>query len=154
MDDRCDRAKRRVVEAHASEQHLERAEVTFMRELGLEHVEAQLAGLRPVAPGRHELESCPGVDETPDQPGARDAVDMDSLARDPRTAMKVAQLPAVGHPLQTPLRTRLEAGDESVGRLPTGCAEEVEGAHLGESSLEPSDLGFELRAATLGQRFP
>src|SRR5439155_10583636 len=102
MDDRCDRAKRRVVEAQASEQHLERAEVTFMRELGLEHVEAQLAGLRPIASGRHELESCPGVDETPEQPSARDAVDVNSLARDPGAPTEVPELPAIGHRLHSP----------------------------------------------------
>jgi hypothetical protein len=49
--------QRRVVEAEASEQDLEGAAVALVRELGLEHVEAQFAGLGPIATRRDELEA-------------------------------------------------------------------------------------------------
>ena len=70
----------------AREQHLEGAAVAVVRVLGLEHVEAQLAALRAVAAGGHELEGRAVVDEAPDEPGAGDAIDVDALARDPASA--------------------------------------------------------------------
>ena len=44
--------ERRVGQAGAAEQHLEGAAVALVRELGLEHVEAQFARLGHVALGR------------------------------------------------------------------------------------------------------
>ena len=45
VDDLADGGERRVVESHPLDEHLERAAVADVRELGLEHVEPQLAGL-------------------------------------------------------------------------------------------------------------
>src|SRR4051812_20661382 len=45
VHDLADGAQRRVAEAGAAQQDLERAAVALVRELGFEHVEAQLAGL-------------------------------------------------------------------------------------------------------------
>ena len=50
------------------EQHLEGAAVALVGELGLEHVEPELAGLGDVALGGHELEARLRVDEAPDEP--------------------------------------------------------------------------------------
>src|SRR5262245_5856823 len=63
VDDLADGCERRIVEAGARQQHLEGAAVAVMGELTFEHVEAQLAGFRDVAPARYELESCLWVDE-------------------------------------------------------------------------------------------
>ena len=71
----------------ALEQHLEGAAVALVRELGLEHVEADLARLRRVALARHELEARLGVDEAADQPGRGDAVDVDALRASPTSAL-------------------------------------------------------------------
>src|SRR5258708_24426613 len=60
-----------------------------MGELRLEHVEPHLSLMRPVALPRHELETCLGIDEAADQPGAGDPVCIHALARYP---VPVAQL--------------------------------------------------------------
>ena len=65
------------------EQHLEGAAVALVGELGLEHVEAQLAGLGLVALRGDELEARLRVDEAPDQPGRADAVDVHPAPRHP-----------------------------------------------------------------------
>ena len=46
VDDLADRGQRRIVETGLGQQHLEGAAVAVVRELALEHVEAQLARLR------------------------------------------------------------------------------------------------------------
>src|SRR5450432_3987806 len=56
VDDLADRDERGIVEPHPLDQHRERAEVADVRELGIEHVEAQLAGLGYVALRGNELE--------------------------------------------------------------------------------------------------
>src|SRR5439155_13129485 len=48
MNDFCDRTKRRIVQCNTIEQHFEGAFVADMRELRLEHIEAQLAFVRPI----------------------------------------------------------------------------------------------------------
>ena len=90
MDDLGDRLERRVVRPACAEQDLEGAVVALVRELGLEHVEAELARLRHVALGRHELEPGLRVDEAADQPGRGDAVDVHALARHPGPAAQFA----------------------------------------------------------------
>src|SRR5262249_40546463 len=83
VNDLADGAQRRVLELAALEEHLERALVALMGELGLEHVEAQFAGVGAVAFARHELELRLRIDEAADQPGAGNAVDIDALPRHP-----------------------------------------------------------------------
>jgi hypothetical protein len=60
-----------------------------VRELGVEHVEAQLARRRRVTASGHELERRLLVDEATDQPRAGDAVDVDALPGDPRPLLDV-----------------------------------------------------------------
>ena len=66
-----------------AEQHLEGAAIAAVRELALEHVEAQLARLGLVAARGHELEARLLIDEAADQPGRRDAIDLHAAAGDP-----------------------------------------------------------------------
>ena len=68
---------------NAPHQHFEGAAVALMGEIGVEHVKAQLAALRPVAARRHELELGLRVDEASNQPCAGDPVDVDPFARNP-----------------------------------------------------------------------
>ena len=86
-----DLQQRRIVERKAVKQRFEGAAIAFVRELRLEHVEAQLALLRPIAFRSDELEPRLGIDEAPDEPRARDAVDEDSFTRHPNA---VLHLPA------------------------------------------------------------
>src|SRR5262245_3649916 len=76
-------AERRILARDAIEQHLEGALVALVREFRLEHVEAQLAFGSAIALAGDELEARVRVDETTDQPGARNTVDMYALPRDP-----------------------------------------------------------------------
>src|SRR5262249_19266411 len=57
-------------------------------ELGLEHVEAQLAFVGAIALAGYEFETRFGIDEAPDQPGAGDAIDIHALSRHPRPVAK------------------------------------------------------------------
>src|SRR5262249_31066806 len=83
MDDFRDGAQRRVLQRAPLHQHLERAFVALVRELGLEHVEAQLAFVGAIALAGYEFETCFGIDEAPYQPGAGDAIDVYALSRHP-----------------------------------------------------------------------
>src|SRR3954452_4810411 len=91
VHDLADGAQRRVAEAGAAQQDLERAAVALVRELGFEHVEAQLAGLRHIAFGRHELEVGLRVDKAADQPRGGDPVDVNARTGDPRAPVKIGQ---------------------------------------------------------------
>src|SRR5471030_1768122 len=73
-----------------ADQHLEGAAVAHVRELALEHVEAQFAGLRRITGARHELEARAGIDEAADQPRRGDAINLDALARHPRAILERA----------------------------------------------------------------
>ena len=63
-------------------------DIARVRELALEHVEAQLARLRGVAGAGDELEACVRIDEPADQPGRGDAIDLHPPARDPDTPLE------------------------------------------------------------------
>src|SRR5215469_9404468 len=95
MDDFRDGAQRRVLQRGALHQHLERAFVALVRELGLEHVEAQLAFVGAIALAGYEFEARLGVDEPPYQPSAGNAIDVYALSRDPGP---VAQRPDRARP--------------------------------------------------------
>src|SRR5216683_3098161 len=62
-----------------------------MGKLGFEHVKTELAYSGPVASCRYEFEPCGRVDKSLNQPCARDAVDMNSLARDPCARAELSQ---------------------------------------------------------------
>src|SRR5215813_5325554 len=88
VDDLRDGAQRRVLQGAALQQHLERAFVALVGELGLEHVEAQLAFVGAIALAGYEFETRFGIDEAPYQPGAGDAIDIYALSRHPGPVAK------------------------------------------------------------------
>src|ERR1700751_1631478 len=88
MDDLGDGAQRRVLQRAPLQQHFERAFVALVRELGLEHVEAQLAFVGAIALAGYEFEMRLGGDEAPYQPSAGDAIDVYALSRDPGPGAK------------------------------------------------------------------
>src|SRR5262249_4045125 len=83
MDDFRDGAQRRVLQRAPLHQHFERAFVAVVGDLGLEHVEAQLAFVGAIALPGYEFEVRLGIDETPYQPSAGDAIHVYALSRDP-----------------------------------------------------------------------
>src|SRR3954452_15991177 len=91
VHDLADGAQRRVAEAGTAQEDLERAAVPLVGELGFEHVEAQLAGIRHIAFGRHELEVGLRVDEAADPPRGGDSVDVNARTGDPRAPVKIGQ---------------------------------------------------------------
>src|SRR5436190_1290052 len=96
VDDLGDGTHRRIVYPEPGEQDLEGAEIALVRELGLEHVEAELAALGTVSLARYEFEPRLRVNDAPDQPGARHPIDVDALPSDPRAATKILHdLPVV-----------------------------------------------------------
>src|SRR5207247_3267616 len=80
----------RIVYREPGEQDLEGAEIALVRELGLEHVEAELAALGTVSLARYEFEPRVRVDNAPDQPGARHPTAVDALPPPPRPAPTVS----------------------------------------------------------------
>src|SRR5262245_47886424 len=98
MNDLGDRPKRGVLERQLVHEDLERATMSLARELGLEHVEPNLAWRGAIAARRHELEPGRRVDKPSYQPGARDPVDVDPLARDPDASLVPAAVVAARLP--------------------------------------------------------
>src|SRR5499433_69667 len=88
MDDLRDGAQRRVLQRAPLQQHFERAFVALVGELGLEHVEAQLAFAGAIPLAGYEFEVRFRIDETPYQPSAGDAIDIYALSRDPGPVAK------------------------------------------------------------------
>src|SRR3954447_3889062 len=91
VDDFRDGAQRRVFWHAALQQHLERALVALMRELGLEHVETQFGRIRAISLSGYELEAGLWINETAYQPGAGDPIHIDALSRHPGPIAKRAK---------------------------------------------------------------
>jgi hypothetical protein len=91
VHDLGDLLQRLIVAPHARQQNFEGAEIAFVGELGVEHVEAELPGLGFVPFGLDVLELRFGIDEAADQPRASDAVDVDPLSGDPGPTSHVRQ---------------------------------------------------------------
>src|SRR2546421_456875 len=91
VNDLRDSAKRGIVERNAVEQHFKCAFVALMRELGLEHVEPQLAFVRSISLARYEFEASLRVNEAAYQPRAPDPVHVHALPRDPCSAAQRLQ---------------------------------------------------------------
>ena len=149
MNDLRERTERGVVEPETRDEDLERAAVTIVRELGLEHVEADLTAFGTVTAGRHELELGAGIDEPPNQPGARDTVDVNALPRDPCPAAILFRARVVRH--GRPPYVTLEFADHSLGDLAAGRAEEVDLADRLQAPAKPLELHV-ARERALGRR--
>src|SRR3954471_22607896 len=91
VDDFRDGAQRGVFWRAALHQHLERALVALVGELGLEHVEAQFGRLRAISLPGYELEAGLWINETAYQPGAGDPIHIDALSRHPGPIAKCAK---------------------------------------------------------------
>src|SRR3546814_15238041 len=104
-----------------------------MGELGIGHVEPELARLGHIALAADELEAHLGIDETADQPSASDTVDMDAAPRDPDTVRKVggrkryrlACPPAIG----IGITLLVQPAQPRPGALPPTPAHKIEPAH-------------------------
>src|SRR5438093_2114116 len=83
MDDLSDWRQCGVVDSDAVDQYLEGTMVSFVRELRFEHIEADLVGQRFIIFGSNKLEPGIRIDKTPNEPRARHAVHINSLARNP-----------------------------------------------------------------------
>src|SRR5258708_18698789 len=83
VHDLGDGAQRRIGELEVREQDLERTELALVRELAVEHVEAQLARLVAIVARRDELELRLRIDEAPDEPRARHPIAVDAGACHP-----------------------------------------------------------------------
>src|SRR6266545_847832 len=154
VDDLGDLAQRWIRQPEPLDEHFERAELAFVRELRLEHVEAELALLGPVVLRRHELEARLPVDELQDEPGARHPVHLDPGARDPRasTVLRDVQrrLRLLGS-LDGP-HACLHSGQEALDDLAPGCSKEVDCRELGRALPQPRELSRKLGAAVLRDR--
>src|SRR5215467_10911929 len=138
VNDLGDGAQRRILGRDAIEQHLEGALVALMCELGLEHVEAQLAFDRAIALAGNELEARIRVDETTDQPRAPDTVNVYTLPRHPcsiaqrrkRAGLRIDVLvPHPGHILAQP---NLQFRERAFGAFAANRTKEVDLDNLGE----------------------
>src|SRR5438093_6814960 len=94
VHDLGDRPERGIMEAEPLDENLERAAVSLVRVLRLEHVEARFTGLRPVSLARDELEARVGIDEAADEPGAGHPVDVNPLPGHPGPAADLLAHPA------------------------------------------------------------
>src|SRR4051812_22745276 len=88
MNDIRDCAKGWVLLPDMIEQHFKRALVAFMRKFGLEHIETKFALIRLIAFAHDEFEARVWIDESADQPGARNAIDVNALPRHPGPALQ------------------------------------------------------------------
>ncbi len=155
VNDLGDGLEPRRPEAQPPAQDLERAGVPLVRELRLEHVETQLAGLGDVALRGHELEARRRVDEAAHEPRAGDAIHRDPRPGDPGAADEVRSR---GRGAARLGRRRRRAGpqrrDETARRLAPRGAEVVDGRDLLQAALEPRDVALERAPRVLAERPP
>ena len=113
-------------QAKTGEEDLEGAQVTFVGELGVEHVESELTAF--VSVGARIDETYPGgrVDEAPDEPRTRHPVHVDSTAGDPDRSSGDARLgrDTGGRACLRSCREHLlQTVHQALGRLATWCSE-------------------------------
>src|SRR3546814_5825784 len=81
VDQLADRGQCRIIEAGAQHQRLEAAAILLMGELGIGHVEPELARLGHIALAADELEAHLGIDATADQRSEEHTSELQSLMR-------------------------------------------------------------------------
>src|SRR3546814_1986893 len=100
-----------------------------MGELGIGHVEPELARRWHIALAADALEAHLGIDETADQPSASDTFDMDAAPRDPDTVRKVGgrkrYRPACTPDIGMGIALLVQLPTRPPGALPHMRAEEV-----------------------------
>ena len=112
-----------------------------MREVGLEHVEAQLAGHGRVV-AAHEAEPRLGVDEAADQPRAGDPVDVDAAPRDPRPPAHVRARRFPAPPSSWGAGARMDRVRGVSTRSAAAGAEEVQLHDLGQPLTKTNQRGL------------
>src|SRR5262249_53012082 len=134
----------------ALQQHLERAFVALVGELGLEHVEAQLAFVGAIALAGYEFETRFGIDEAPYQPGAGDAIDIYALSRhpgpvakDPKRACPGINRRLLRHGLAL-VQSSLYISDQTFRGFAADRAEEIDRNPLGQTVARPRGLPAKL----------
>jgi hypothetical protein len=101
-----------------------------VRELGIEHVEPELAGFRLVALVPDELEPSFGVHEVPHEPSARDPVHVDAGSSDPHlstvvaTRIRLARRGRFGFVIEAPAKRE----EQTLSRLTPRREEEIDAA--------------------------
>src|SRR5207248_8533391 len=118
-------------------------------EFRVEHVEAQLARLRLIALGRHEFEARIEIDEAPDQPAARHAVDVDPFAGDRGAPAQLLDRSRGWLPhrrLLLSAQPLLDAGNRVLGCLPSRRPEKINLLDLLEPTLQTRELALQVRA--------
>ena len=83
MNDLTDFIQRWIVRDERLHKSLKRARVPDMRVFGFEHIESELAGLMCVALRIDKVKPRSTIDESTNEPCARDPVDMNILTGDP-----------------------------------------------------------------------
>src|SRR5262245_36152816 len=110
MDHRADRRERRIrLEPEARQEHLERDAAAHVGEARAVEIEAHRP-LRAIARRVDPLEAGLAIDETLDEPGAREAIDPEILARGPGAP---AEFGRVGATHLAAARARLARGSEA-----------------------------------------
>src|SRR6185436_8276705 len=135
-----------VAQADFGEQHLEGALLAPMRVFGVGHVEAQLIALRLVTRRSDELEARRRVDELPDEPRARDAIDVHTASGDPAFAAQFLESSqrrcgAFGSTLFSLHETAFQLGERGLGSRAAIGAEEIELGDLPESATKAGQGG-------------
>ena len=151
MNNFCDRAKGRIIKSCPLNQDLQGTAVALMRELRLEHIEAQLTRQGFVPFPRNKLEVSVQIDETTDKPRARHAVYVNTLTSNPGLAPKI--LPAsrcnIGDLLARSLvvHTRFNSRDEPLCHHAASGTEKVNGDKLGKVPFKPAKVDLDLCTA-------
>ncbi len=126
--------ERPVGQPGARDERLEGAPVALMREVASHHVESDFSLSRRLL-RIDESEARARVEESPDQPGGSDPVDMDTPARDPDAADE-RSLPRTGPPARPPAR-RIQVRHALLGVLAAGRIEEVDLPDLVQELARP-----------------
>src|SRR5262245_17706516 len=150
MHDLANRVKRAIGERESAEEHFEGAAITFVRELSLEHVEAELTLSRPILRARNEFELCIAIDESTDQPRACDSIDENPAARYPSPAAVTRRVDFCGsraRPYFGRLDSLRDGSNHFLRHSSAGRTEEIDCDNRGESLPESREVILGARGA-------
>src|SRR5262249_37346395 len=124
--------------------------IALVRELRLEHIEAELAAERLVAFGGDKFKARVRIDEASDEPGTRHAIDVNPPPRDPRFVREIRgpvrpRFPARGDRLFA-ANAACEPADDAFGRVAPRRAEKVDADDFREPASQLLDFALDLGA--------
>src|SRR5437016_1186074 len=124
-----------------------------MCELCLEHIEAQLIGQWLISFWRNKLEAGARIDEATDEPCARHAINVNSLAGNPSFPLKILSARDCGaHDLfaqSLVTHTCFNSRNESLRCLAARRSEKVDGNKLSKAPFKPGKIDLALCTARL-----